>query len=150
MWCGTTYTSHNSKITVVKQRDCLYCGREVSRKPKKYCNNSCQLAFENANLIEEWKAGRRKGWVGKTYATASFVRNYMLARANYMCSICEWDSINPTTGIVPLEINHKDGNPANCKESNLEVLCPNCHALTNNFRNIGNRKSCRNRKPLKH
>jgi hypothetical protein len=35
-------------------------------------------------------------------------------------------------------LNHIDGNWENCKESNLEVLCPNCHSLTANYKG-GNR-----------
>jgi len=47
-------------------------------------------------------------------------------------------SLNKRTGRSPLEINHIDGNWENCKESNLEVLCPNCHSLTANYKG-GNR-----------
>lgn len=30
--------------------------------------------------------------------------------------------------------DHKDGNNINNNLSNLELLCPNCHALTDNYR----------------
>jgi len=30
-------------------------------------------------------------------------------------------------------MHHKDGNRSNNKEDNLELLCPNCHSLTDNF-----------------
>lgn len=29
---------------------------------------------------------------------------------------------------IPLELHHKDGNHFNNELSNLELLCPNCHA----------------------
>ena len=35
---------------------------------------------------------------------------------------------------IPLELHHKDGNHYNNKLNNLEILCPNCHALTKNYR----------------
>lgn len=40
---------------------------------------------------------------------------------------------------IPLELHHKDGNHYNNDLSNLEILCPNCHAQTDNYRgkNIG-------------
>lgn len=40
---------------------------------------------------------------------------------------------------IPLELHHKDGNKFNNNLSNLELLCPNCHAFTNTYRtkNIG-------------
>jgi len=35
---------------------------------------------------------------------------------------------------VPLELHHKDGDRTNNVLSNIELLCPNCHALTDNYR----------------
>lgn len=35
---------------------------------------------------------------------------------------------------IPLELHHKDGNRKNNQLSNLELLCPNCHAFTDNYR----------------
>ena len=40
------------------------------------------------------------------------------------------------TNVVPIEVDHKDGNVDNNSEENLRLLCPNCHALTPNFRNL--------------
>lgn len=40
------------------------------------------------------------------------------------------------TGNVPLEIDHVDGDASNNLESNIRLLCPNCHALTSNFKNL--------------
>lgn len=34
---------------------------------------------------------------------------------------------------IPLELHHKDGVRTNNLLDNLELLCPNCHALTPNF-----------------
>ena len=53
----------------------------------------------------------------------------------YKCEICGWGEKNIYTGNVPLEIHHKDGNYLNNIESNLQVLCPNCHSLTNSYKN---------------
>jgi 5-methylcytosine-specific restriction endonuclease McrA len=35
---------------------------------------------------------------------------------------------------IPLELEHKDGNCTNHNIENLELLCPNCHALTDTYR----------------
>lgn len=35
---------------------------------------------------------------------------------------------------IPLEVHHKDGEHLNNDLSNLILLCPNCHALTDNWR----------------
>ena len=39
---------------------------------------------------------------------------------------------------MPLELHHVDGDTKNDSDNNLKLLCPNCHALTPNFR--GRRK----------
>lgn len=35
---------------------------------------------------------------------------------------------------IPLELHHKDGNRNNNILENYELLCPNCHALTDSYR----------------
>ena len=35
---------------------------------------------------------------------------------------------------IPLELHHKDGDRTNNSLQNIELLCPNCHALTDNYR----------------
>lgn len=35
---------------------------------------------------------------------------------------------------IPLELHHIDGDKYNNELSNLQLLCPNCHALTDNYR----------------
>lgn len=35
---------------------------------------------------------------------------------------------------VPLELHHKDGDRTNNRLQNLELVCPNCHAMTDNYR----------------
>ena len=49
------------------------------------------------------------------------------------CCRCGWSETNPTSGKIPLQIHHIDGDYKNNSEDNLELLCPNCHALTPTF-----------------
>ena len=45
------------------------------------------------------------------------------------CGLSEW--LNEP---LILELEHKDGNHFNNERSNLEMICPNCHSLTNTWR----------------
>jgi hypothetical protein len=45
------------------------------------------------------------------------------------CGISEWLGQK-----ITLELEHKDGNHFNNDRQNLEILCPNCHALTDTWR----------------
>ena len=53
---------------------------------------------------------------------------YLEPRRN-MCGISRW-----LDGEVPLQLDHKDGNKDNNNLKNLRLLCPNCHALTPQYR----------------
>ena len=46
------------------------------------------------------------------------------------CGLSEWMNQE-----IPIECHHIDGNNLNNVIDNLQLLCCNCHALTNNFRN---------------
>ena len=35
---------------------------------------------------------------------------------------------------IPLELDHKDGDHNNNNLKNLQLICPNCHAQTDNYR----------------
>ena len=51
-----------------------------------------------------------------------------LLEQGHQCVCCkktEWEGEK-----IPLEMNHKDGNPENNVISNVELLCRNCHGLT--------------------
>lgn len=45
------------------------------------------------------------------------------------CTLTEW--LNEP---IPLEIHHVNGNSRDHRIENLQLLCPNCHHLTDNFR----------------
>ena len=48
------------------------------------------------------------------------------------CGNTEW-----LDSTIPLELHHIDGNHKNNNLSNLQLLYPNCHALTDNYRGRG-------------
>ena len=50
----------------------------------------------------------------------------------HKCECCENSEWNNCP--IPLEVHHKDGDKLNNELDNLELLCPNCHAQTENWR----------------
>lgn len=104
----------------------------------------CKPETLNSYLIEMdiQYAGNphKKGRKSTTYKTAeeyiksSCVKSHVLKQKlirdgikEKKCEICglsTWLNCE-----IPLELHHKDGNHYNNDFSNLQILCPNCHAL---------------------
>lgn len=53
------------------------------------------------------------------------------------CKRTEWEGFE-----IPLELHHKNGNHYDNRLENLEILCPNCHALTDNYSGRLSRYEC--------
>lgn len=107
---------------------CLNCGSHTHRKTAQFCSNSCQCTYQYKQYIERWKQGLESGLKG--YNVSNHIRRYLFEKYQNRCSKCGWGQIHPCTGSIPLEVHHIDGNYQNNSDDNLELLCPNCHALT--------------------
>ncbi len=112
---------------------CLNCGKELTKRNSKYCNNVCQKEYEFKLWVERWKRGEESGISG-SYGISNHLKRYLLEKFHYKCSKCGWGEINPYTQTVPLEVEHIDGNYQNNTEDNLTILCPNCHSLTSTYK----------------
>lgn len=116
-----------------KKRYCLNCGNEITnRNASKYCCNQCQIDYEYKQYIERWKQGLENGIIGKN-ALSRHIKRYIFEKYHSSCQKCGWNKVNEFTGLVPLQIHHIDGNCFNNNEENLQLLCPNCHSLTENY-----------------
>ncbi len=62
------------------------------------------------------------------------------------CEICGWAE-RREDGKTPVQLHHKNGDSSDHRISNLQMLCPNHHSLTNNF--AGKNKFNNGRRRLK-
>lgn len=136
-FCNSSHAaSYNNTKRNKKPRKtyiCLNCGKET--KNHKFCNTFCQNEYEYKEYIRKWKNDEVDGRAGE-YGISGHIRRYLLEKHNYRCSVCGWGEENKYSHKIPLEIHHINGNHLNNKEENLQILCPNCHSLTENYKSM--------------
>lgn len=127
------------------KRFCKNCGALLGKGGISYCSHSCQWTYRNRIELEQWKNYPEQ--YNSEYIPP-VIRKYIHDKYKNKCCKCGWSDVNPYTKNIPLNIHHKDNNPRNNLETNLELICPNCHSLTEKFgsRNKGNGRKKRYKK----
>ena len=67
----------------------------------------------------------------KGYKNRETLRKNLIILRGHKCECCnleEWNGLP-----IALQVHHKDGDGLNNLLDNLELLCPNCHAQTDNY-----------------
>lgn len=141
--CSTIYTNtERGSKTRKHNRFCINCGKELvdDQVYNRYCCHACQHEYQYKQYIDRWKKGEETGVTGK-YDISEYIRRYLFDKYNSSCQLCGWNKVNPKSGKVPLQIHHIDGNCLNNKEENLQLLCPNCHSLTETYGSLNQESS---------
>ena len=77
------------------------------------------------------KDQQKKNW--SEYSKAGHFKKHLLKERGHKCECCgltKWRKYP-----IVLEIHHVDGDRTNNNYENLKILCCNCHAMTDNWRN---------------
>lgn len=107
--CGSYLNTINNMIQELNLDVSHFCGQSWNK------NNFDYSRFQNGKAIK----------ISSAINALIFLRG----RKCECCGAEEWIG-NP----IPLEVHHNDGNTLNNELKNLVLLCPNCHALTKNYR----------------
>jgi len=137
---------------------CLMCNEPIlfEKRTNKFCNQSCAASFNNRGVARHYTHSNvcSCGSIKKRHnkycvdcsdshvyqKPASFAeaksqvtrKRIVLEKRGYRCEGCglsEWLG-KP----IPIEVHHIDGNSDNDTEENWQLLCPNCHAFTDNYK----------------
>jgi len=83
-----------------------------------------------------WNTGERlKDW--SEYTKTSSIKPHLIKKRGHKCERCKrkkWEG-----ELIPLEIDHVNGDRTDNREENLKIYCPNCHALTPTWRGRKNK-----------
>ena len=139
----------NGSVKIKKvDKFCLNCGKKI--KKYTYCNNTCSAEYKKKQIfikIENCEFSFKN--------IEKWIKLYLIHKYGEKCMECGWNKKHTITGKVPIQMNHKDGNSENNSLDNLELLCPNCHSLTENYGALNNgngrtkRKEYRNKQKKK-
>lgn len=136
---------YNLKTLKAKKRvylKCKTCDKLIKGRGLEYCSSLCHKDSQYQKYIDDWKNNLVTGIKGNS--TSSYIKKYMLIKTENKCQECGWNKLNIYTNKIPLELEHIDGDHSNNKESNLKILCPNCHSLTSTYKGA-NKNSSRKR-----
>jgi hypothetical protein len=78
-----------------------------------------------------WNKGQQlKDW--SQYSNHQNCKKHLITERSHRCELCGLTDWRESP--IPLEVHHKDGNRTNNEYDNLQLLCPNCHALTDTWK----------------
>lgn len=101
---------------------CRHCGKTIERAPSaksQYCDQECFLAsMRGKSKTIDPVTGEAKPIRG----SLRWQRKLARAIFNNSCSRCGYAKVPEI-----LQTHHRDHDPRNQAEDNLELLCPNCH-----------------------
>lgn len=85
---------------------------------------------------QAWNKNQRtKDW--SKYTKAIHLKKHLINEKGHKCENC--DLTHWQKQPISLEVHHIDGDSSNNKKNNLQLLCPNCHSVTKNYRGRKNK-----------
>lgn len=142
--CSAKFHNKSRKIVAT----CKCCSAELN-SGKSFCSSVCSSTYKYQKYIESWLNGTCTSTTKGT-GISSYIRKYLFEKYKNKCSCCGWGETNQTSGKVPLEVEHIDGDSQNNSPDNLTLLCPNCHSLTSTYKALNKGKGRHSRRKRYH
>lgn len=132
--CSAKYNNKGIRRHGQEPKDCLLCSKKLSNSKKMYCNNKCQWQYEWNKIKENIKNGRLIG----IFLRSQILKRFCVEERGEKCEECglsEWRNKK-----IPLNVHHVNGDAKNNRPENIQLLCLNCHGLTENYGRLN--KNC--------
>ena len=138
---------HSKKVRGRRTKQCLNCDSDISYN-NIYCNHHCMYDYKYKEWVKLWLAGEDDGTTASR-GPKTGVKRYLVETYGEQCQLCGWEELNTHSKKIPIHIHHIDGNTMNNHPENLQLLCPNCHSLTETFGALNSGKGNEYRRNLK-
>lgn len=118
---------------------CDYCGDKKPSRNRRFCSNACQRSYFRSKRLNEIAETGVADFDVSEETNRLWMKRYLIREHGEECMKCGWSETNPHTGNIPIELHHKGGDHRNHSVNNCELLCPNCHSLTESYKgaNLG-------------
>jgi len=89
-----------------------------------YCSKTCQKITKRAKAVRSFIDGK----LSDRSSIRIYLKHYFGDKCEE-CGLSEWRGQK-----LSLEVDHIDGNASNNLPSNVRLLCPNCHSITDTWK----------------
>ena len=145
-YCSESCKNRSKYLTEGHDVVCQYCGKIFkSRNPnRKFCSNECSAKYRAKTFLNKWLSDSIA--INPNQVLPKSIREFLFDRSKYKCEECGFEGYNKTTNNTILQIHHINGDSSDNSLGNLKVLCPNCHAMTENYMALNKGKSSRDKR----
>lgn len=115
---------------------CKNCGKSFkgSSPKSKFCCSKCSSEYIHKISLAKFLNGEYAN--SNPYKIPCCIKSYLLEIHHNKCQLCGFEGYNRKTGNSILQLHHIDGNSGNNTPENIQLLCPNCHAMTENYMSL--------------
>ena len=113
-FCSSSCSAiYNNKLRNINKL-CVNCDKLLNDKRLTCCSYKCDKEYKRKILFEKIESG-------DTTLGAKNYKKYLINIYGEKCMECGWDKINPTSGKIPIELEHIDGDSDNNSLGNFHV-----------------------------
>jgi len=142
--CSASFNNKGVRRHGSSASKCLNCEGKTRRSINKFCSNSCQQDYQYKEYIKRWLDNEENGMAGE--GVSARVKRWLIENRGEKCEECGWNEVNQKTGLIPITVDHIDGNYENNRPENLKLLCPNHHSLTPTYGSLNRGRGRKERK----